>query len=179
MNSAMVFEEIKNFMNAAWDGDVDGIHAFLDKYPGATEITKGEPAGWTALMWSARNGKMDSIKALLERGAKVDARDGDGQTPLMMAAHRGYISVVGLLIEKGADVGATDGKGRTAADIARAENQRLTTGILEKAAAEKRQQQTEAERAAAERISDAEKDLQDRMRQVARTGKFRIRGAQP
>lgn len=179
MTAAPSFPEIKKFMDDAWDGEVEGISAFLDKYPEATEITKGEPIGWTALMWSARSGKMDSINALLARGAKVDAHDGDGQTPLMMAAHRGYMSVVGLLIEKGADVLATDGKGRTAADIAREEKQRLTTEMLEKAAGEKRRKQSEAEQAAAKRVQDAEKDLQDRMRAVARSGKFRIRGTQP
>lgn len=182
MTAAPSFPEIEKFMNDAWDGDVDDINAFLDKYPDATEITKGEPIGWTALMWSARNGKTESISVLVGRGAKVDARDGEGQTPLMMAAHRGYMSVVGLLIEKGADILAVDGKGRTAADIAREEKQRLTAGILEKAEAETRQKlqkQAEAEQAAAQRLAEAEKVLQDRMRAVARTGKFRIRGAQP
>jgi hypothetical protein len=179
MNSQIVMAEIRAFMNAAWDGDVKGVDAFLDKYPEAMEITRGEPIGWTALMWAARGGSKDSIGRLLERGAKIEARDADGMTPLMLAAAQGNISAAQLLLDKGADVLAVDKEGRTAVDCARAEKREITALMLDDAVAAKRQALAEAEQAVTQKISEAERDLQDKMRATARTGKFRIRRAQP
>ncbi|MEZ0224855.1 MAG: ankyrin repeat domain-containing protein [Alphaproteobacteria bacterium] len=179
MTAAPPLPEIQQFMNSAWDGDVEALDAFLDKYPDAIEITKGEPIGWTALMWAARSGNKDSIELLLGRGAKIEARDGDGMTPLMLAGHAGNISAVQQLLDRGADPLAVDTKGRTAAGCARAEMKEVTAMILDDAIAAKQQALAEAAQVVAKQVSDAERELQDRMRAVARSGKFRIRGAQP
>lgn len=48
------------------------------------------------------------VKRLVEGGAEIEARDGEGMTPLMWAAKRNHIGVVELLLEKGADVNAAD-----------------------------------------------------------------------
>ena len=45
----------------------------------------GIPAGSTALHVAAWRARHDTVAALLERGARVDARDGRGATPLMWA----------------------------------------------------------------------------------------------
>jgi ankyrin repeat protein len=47
-------------------------------------------------------------KALLARGARVDAGDKEGITPLMWAVNRGNLLLVEFLIGKGADVNARD-----------------------------------------------------------------------
>ena len=47
---------------------------------------------------------------LLDRGAKVDARDGDGATPLHNAAIGGHAEVAALLLDRGADKEARDGE---------------------------------------------------------------------
>jgi ankyrin repeat protein len=179
VNSAIVLKEIEQFMNAAWDGDVKGLGTFLDKYPDAVEITKGEPVGWTALMWAARGGSKDSIDLLLDRGAKIEALDAEGMTPLMLAGHAGSISAVQVLLDRGADPLAVDNKGRTAADCAREEKREITATMLEDAIAAKRQMLADAAQTAAKQVLNAEQDLQDRMRAVARSGKFRIRSALP
>jgi len=63
--------------------------------------------GETALMLAARSGNVETVKALLARGAKHDARERHGQTALMWAAAEGNTAVVRALIEAGADINAT------------------------------------------------------------------------
>lgn len=49
-----------------------------------------------------------TIKALLSKGAAIDARDGHGQTALLVATHANKINAAKALIEAGADVNAKD-----------------------------------------------------------------------
>ena len=62
---------------------------------------------------AASLGDLERVKALLENGAEVNARDMDGLTVLHHAASDGRIDIVRLLIERGADVNAMDEEGRT------------------------------------------------------------------
>jgi ankyrin repeat protein len=57
-------------------------------------------------MTAARTGKVGPVKALIARGAKVDAKERRGQTALMWAAAEGHTEVVELLINSGADIRA-------------------------------------------------------------------------
>lgn len=52
-------------------------------------------------------------KLLIDRGARVDARDNKGQTPLMWAAGNNKADVVALLLESGADPTVADGQSTT------------------------------------------------------------------
>lgn len=60
----------------------------------------------------------DTIRCLLDGGARVDDRAGGGYTPLHLAASRGNTSVVEMLLRRGADVSTRTDDGLTAADIA-------------------------------------------------------------
>jgi ankyrin repeat protein len=63
--------------------------------------------GQTALMTASRNGKVDAVKLLLTRGAKVNAKEGfRGQTALMWAASEGNAAAAEMLVEFGAEVNA-------------------------------------------------------------------------
>ena len=55
------------------------------------------------------------MEYLLKRGAKVDARDTEGQTPLMVAAKSGDLSVINGLLEYNANPNLQDNDGWTAA----------------------------------------------------------------
>lgn len=55
------------------------------------------------------------IEYLLKRGAKIDARDTDGQTPLMVAAKSGDLSIINGLLAYKADPNLQDHDGWTAA----------------------------------------------------------------
>ncbi len=63
------------------------------------------------LIMAAVEGSCEDVKALIRRGADVNARGDKGTTPLMMAADRDYIEMVKLLIESGADVYAKNDNG--------------------------------------------------------------------
>jgi ankyrin repeat protein len=75
-----------------------------------------------ALVTMARWGDTDAVRLLLDRGADVNARDGDGRTALMLACYSDTypIDVVRILIERGADVNARTPSGETAVSFAAA-----------------------------------------------------------
>jgi uncharacterized protein len=54
-----------------------------------------------------RRGDPAAVRALLDRGADVDARDRHGQTALMLAAHAGHREVVEALVARGARLDVT------------------------------------------------------------------------
>ena len=60
----------------------------------------------TPLIDAARNGDAVAVGALLDRGADVNAAQGDGMTALHWAAERGHVAVAEHLISASADVGA-------------------------------------------------------------------------
>jgi len=55
-----------------------------------------------------------NVRALIEKGAKLDSRNDNNDTALMVAAFYGYADIVKLLLEKGADVNARGAGGVTA-----------------------------------------------------------------
>lgn len=57
---------------------------------------------------AARKGDAAEVKALLDKGADVNAKFRYGATALFKAAERGNTEVVKVLIERGADVNVTD-----------------------------------------------------------------------
>jgi len=73
-----------------------------------------DPAGETALMTASRVGVLEAVRVLLDRGAKVDAKDpAFQQTALMIAVRDNHPAVVKLLIDRGAAVNAQTRTGQT------------------------------------------------------------------
>lgn len=64
---------------------------------------KGPTVDEMELLRVAGKGDVEAIKALLDKGASVNAQGDDGRTPLMEAAYAGQINAVKLLLERGAD----------------------------------------------------------------------------
>src|SRR5204862_8674 len=75
------------------------------------------PGGMTAMLFSAREGCLDCVKALVENGAKVDLPDPEGVTPLITAIFNAHFDVGKYLIEKGANIDRWDWWGRTAVRV--------------------------------------------------------------
>jgi hypothetical protein len=60
-------------------------------------------------LWEAtRKGDVAAVKALLEKGADVNAKFRYGTTALFKAAERGHVEVVKVLLDRGADVSVKD-----------------------------------------------------------------------
>jgi ankyrin len=65
------------------------------------------------LVDAARNADAGAVRALIEKGANVNATNGDGTTALHWAAHRDDLVTVDLLIRSGARVNAANDLGAT------------------------------------------------------------------
>jgi ankyrin repeat protein len=87
---------------------VNGSAAMIDRLIKAgVDANATGPEGETALMTAARTGKVEAARVLLDRGAKVDAREEwHGQTALMWAAAQRHPDMVRELLAHGADVNA-------------------------------------------------------------------------
>jgi quinoprotein dehydrogenase-associated probable ABC transporter substrate-binding protein len=75
--------------------------------------------GYTPLMLASANDAQDLVRALLQKGADVNARNGGGITALMMATANGRLEMIDLLVKAGANVKAQTDHGDTALSIAR------------------------------------------------------------
>ena len=73
----------------------------------------GASAADVQLIQAVKNGDATAVRALLGRGADVDARLGDGATALHWAAHLNDLETADLLIRAGAAVDATNDLGVT------------------------------------------------------------------
>ena len=90
------------------EGRVEAVRALLDH--GADKDTK--MTGDSALQVAAFRGDIAIAKILIERGADVNLRGGEGNTPLKTAAEQGNIELARLFLDAGADpnyVGGIDG----------------------------------------------------------------------
>jgi hypothetical protein len=70
------------------------------------------------LSFAAELGDAESIKALVNAGAKVDGRSPNGDTALMQAARSGHPAAVRALLNAGADVHAQNAQGEDAWNFA-------------------------------------------------------------
>ncbi|XP_014292101.1 ankyrin repeat, PH and SEC7 domain containing protein secG isoform X3 [Halyomorpha halys] len=77
------------------------------------DINAETPLGNTALHIAASGGCFNVVKALLDKGAKVDCIDKDALTPLFKAVKGGNHEIASLLLNKGADVSILDSDGAT------------------------------------------------------------------
>ena len=75
-----------------------------------TNFSKG---GLTPLMYAAREGSTDAVRALIDKGANHRAADPEGFTPLLLAIMNGHFDTAAALVEKGADVNQADRNGQT------------------------------------------------------------------
>lgn len=73
----------------------------------APDVEAVDSSGWTALMRAAQGGNTAEIKALLARGANLEASHPkvyDGATPLVIALHFDQHDAAKLLLDRGASV---------------------------------------------------------------------------
>jgi uncharacterized caspase-like protein len=78
-------------------------------------ISVGVIAGCASSLFdAAQYGYTETVKTLLDKGANVNVKDGDGRTALMIAVRYGHTEIVKVLLDRRADVNAKDNDGWTA-----------------------------------------------------------------
>ena len=75
--------------------------------------------GWAPLHYAAASGNNRIVQMLLDKDAFIDAVSPNATTPIMMAARGGHIYTVKLLHDNGADATLKNQRGYTAMDFAR------------------------------------------------------------
>ena len=84
--------------------------------------------GNTPLMEAVVRKDNETVRALLQRGCKLDLQNKSGQTALVLAVGAGYEEIVRLLVEAGADREVTDALGMTAKKYAELfKNKKIST----------------------------------------------------
>jgi ankyrin repeat protein len=88
--------------------------------PNARNTVAGPEQGMTALMYAARDGRGNNVKALIDAKASVNAQAADGRTALMYAAMSTDAACTRALLDAGASVDARDDQGVTSLMLAAA-----------------------------------------------------------
>jgi ankyrin repeat protein len=114
-----------HFARAAADGSVQRMR--LLQMAGAS--VHGRDAGCAPLFLAAGEGRLNSVRYLLDQGADVNAREQGARTALTEAAFSGNSSVIKELILRGADINAVSDAG-TPLDIAIQANHSAAIDLL-------------------------------------------------
>jgi uncharacterized protein len=85
--------------------------------------------GLTALLFAARQGSMECIRALTKSGADVNQTSADGSSPLLVAVQNGYYDMALYLMSQGANVNLANTKGWTPLYLAVKNRNQETTAI--------------------------------------------------
>jgi ankyrin repeat protein/L-ascorbate metabolism protein UlaG (beta-lactamase superfamily) len=92
--------------HAVLSGRSGAIHYLLDN--GFDVNAKHAGTGMSPLFLATDFGNTDGARALVMRGADLNAADGNGQTPLLLALKKGRRELVELFLQKGADAALVD-----------------------------------------------------------------------
>ncbi len=115
--------------------------------PMVQEVLEGElvisgVSGWDTgkpgrldldLIEAVKKGRVEIVRAFLEKGASANARDGRGGTALHWAAGGGKVDIVTTLLKAGADPAATDHNGMTPLQVAQRRRHEQIAGLLQEA----------------------------------------------
>lgn len=99
---------------AAHEGCPEACRVFLERGVDANQTETASGKNVTALMLAALNGNIEVARALIEKGANIDAQDTTGKTALMIAAFSDEDTISRLLIEQTSNIDAVDEEGRSA-----------------------------------------------------------------
>ena len=103
---------------------------------GAQDAT---PGSMTALLYAARDGRLDSAKLLVEAKADVNQTEANGVTPLLIAIANAHFDVARFLLDHGAAVNTADWWGRTplwaTVEVRNLDNQTANDSGVDRAAA--------------------------------------------
>lgn len=124
-----------HLQQAAANGKLNLVQFLIEKHAPLETPWRGPGGNWdTALHLAVGNGHRAVVEALLNAGAKINAKTSDGSAPLHLAATKGFREIAALLLEKGADVNARNRNGETPLHRVSGENVDLAAMLLAKGA---------------------------------------------
>ena len=85
--------------------------------------------GLTALLFAARQGSFECVRALTKSGADVNQTSADGSSPLLVAVQNGYYDLAIYLMDHGANVNLPNSAGWTPLYLAVKDRNQETTAI--------------------------------------------------
>lgn len=101
----------------AKQGDLEGLLAELNERPHRVDEVRAhtrDSSLSSPLLIAAREGTIQCVEALLDKGADKEFRDFRGNTALILASSRGRLEVVRLLLSRGVNVNVSKNNGCTA-----------------------------------------------------------------
>lgn len=109
----MITSREEKFFAAATHGELDEAEKIFAETKDSKLLNYVSNEKQTALHLAAWRGYKPVVDFLIEKGAKVDARDSRRRTPLLLAASYGYDEIAESLIKSGADINAQMNSGQT------------------------------------------------------------------
>jgi ankyrin repeat protein len=118
--------------------EVSGTEAYR-RLGWTNDVVRVTPeGGYTALLFAARTGDLDTARLLVARGADVNEATKEDGSALIIASRGGFEDLALFLLEKGADPKATDGSGVSAMHYAVRDGLKVLTGGRTQAAPAKK-----------------------------------------
>ena len=112
------FSDSYNFLKAVKDRDGNKATELLGKGGPNLVNTPDFSTNERAIHIVAKDADLNWLAFLLQKGARVDVKDNQGNTPLMYAVRSSFLDGARLLIAKGAQVNASNASGETPLIIA-------------------------------------------------------------
>ncbi|KAA8499728.1 Histone-lysine N-methyltransferase EHMT2 [Porphyridium purpureum] len=102
-NEAIDLSELDKFDDAAFDGDLDYVKAFVSTCEGPEQVRRlvnaQDGRRWTPLLLAVMEGHEEVARYLIEQGATVTHRDGKEWTALHWASANGHMSMIRMIVE--------------------------------------------------------------------------------
>ena len=86
----------------------------LPKLSAASSVTPFSRGGFTAFLFAAREGDIETAKVMLDGGVDINQTDVDGTNGLVVSEMNKHYTFAKFLLDRGADPNVTDVKGRAA-----------------------------------------------------------------
>ena len=111
--AAAQFSDSYSFLKAVRDRDGAKANDLLGKGSPTLVDTADLSTGERGLHIAVKARDLSWVGFLIQKGARVDLKDGQGNTPLMVAARVGNLEAARVLISRGANLNTTNSAGET------------------------------------------------------------------
>ena len=100
--------------------DASKVQIVVDLIEKGADVNLRDYSSQTPLHWATTHNQTEIVKALIDKGADIHARESfEGNTALHIAADKGYISIMKLLMKHGASVSLKNKWGKSPFDLIR------------------------------------------------------------